>query len=800
MGLPALRQTLGQKSDNAVSVVTITAPPNTVAGDLVIAHLGTWRGYSGVDDAQAVQGDLVIVRAAGPAGDGAIGPTAWVVYWRATTGGSETRSMTMSAATPWGGRAYAYEGDTVDWGDLVVVTGNYPGQVQNTYIPNPSIPAGWTPAGDPTAQVVALGLATHRANVPLANANTGWDGNVGGNTAGPATWEGLRSRFGTGSGTYGAGGSHTMANYNGMTGAAYIATAGVLVQGLRTPLPAFQADQSPADLSVTFDPSATLRYVPPGGYDWDFGDGSTASGVDAPTHVYVAPGQYTVRLTATNGAGSAFVDLVVDVTAPPPIAAFTYVNIGGSLEVVFTDASERADTYAWDFGDGNTSTEASPVHTYAQGGTYTVALTVTNAAGQDTAQQSISVVLGSPPPERPDGVVLDVQVELGTTWESLYCDLAGASWAWGASEDAGYLTVGAPQQLRAVLVDPARRFDPGNASSPDFGLLRTGRQVRVLFGTDIAYQGRLVDIVHDLTFASLTVDDVIAQLGVVDVDTDGPLSLPDAQGASDRIAALAALAGWPTALSDLETDATPLLGSELAERTVWEALVETAQATLGVLATSQAGHLVYRTRASAWAPGDPLVVVGCDLPDGTPADVGTDDIAMASGANRIRNVVSAHRKGTDDPPVVAFDQASIDDYGKRTATADLVVRNQGDLTTWVDLVLGNLKQPAYGGRAVRFVLRDAALAARVVQARFGDLWRLYDTHHGAPIDLTGRLAGLAYEVTASTISVVATLYEDPGLAPAARQSVLDTPAELASGTLENLDPSSGVAVLDHVAP
>lgn len=76
-------------------------------------------------------------------------------------------------------------------------------------------------------------------------------------------------------------------------------------------------------------------------------------------------------------------------TVDAPNAAFTSAVDG--LTVTFTDGSIGADTYSWDFGDGNTSTDASPSHTFAEGGTFTVALTVTNAGGSDTSSEEIMV-------------------------------------------------------------------------------------------------------------------------------------------------------------------------------------------------------------------------------------------------------------------------------------------------------------------------------------------------------------------------------------------------------------------------
>lgn len=65
-----------------------------------------------------------------------------------------------------------------------------------------------------------------------------------------------------------------------------------------------------------------------------------------------------------------------------PVASFQYnVSADNFLEVTFTNYSQNASAYSWDFGDGNTSTEKDPVHLYADAGTYTVKLTASNAAG-----------------------------------------------------------------------------------------------------------------------------------------------------------------------------------------------------------------------------------------------------------------------------------------------------------------------------------------------------------------------------------------------------------------------------------
>ena len=130
---------------------------------------------------------------------------------------------------------------------------------------------------------------------------------------------------------------------------------------------------------------------------WDFGDGGTSTAQN-PSHTYGAAGTYTVTLTVTDDAGAtdtASQDVTVSSGSnAPPTADFTYTTT--DLAVDFTDQSTDSDgsivSWAWDFGDGGTSTAQNPSHTYGADGTYTVSLTVTDDAGAtDSASQDVTV-------------------------------------------------------------------------------------------------------------------------------------------------------------------------------------------------------------------------------------------------------------------------------------------------------------------------------------------------------------------------------------------------------------------------
>lgn len=148
---------------------------------------------------------------------------------------------------------------------------------------------------------------------------------------------------------------------------------------------------------VTFTDLTTVQpYGNAAQWQWSFGDGST-SNQQNPTHVYNAPGQYQVHLQTTSSTGCVD-DTTITITVPPLIqAGFTFPNNGCGLAQVFQDQTQLIgggsfQSWSWNFGDGNTSSQQHPSHTYANPGTYTVTLISTNNAGcSDTATQQLTL-------------------------------------------------------------------------------------------------------------------------------------------------------------------------------------------------------------------------------------------------------------------------------------------------------------------------------------------------------------------------------------------------------------------------
>jgi PKD repeat protein len=135
-------------------------------------------------------------------------------------------------------------------------------------------------------------------------------------------------------------------------------------------------------------------------YYWNFGDG-TYSALENPVHTYTWPGTFTVSLTVTGPGGSdtETKTSLINTNVQAPDADFSASPTTGlnPLHVFFTDQSTgnlTGITYAWNFGDGATSTAQNPDHTYTADGLYTVSLAITTVNGADTETKTSLINVG----------------------------------------------------------------------------------------------------------------------------------------------------------------------------------------------------------------------------------------------------------------------------------------------------------------------------------------------------------------------------------------------------------------------
>jgi PKD repeat protein len=127
-------------------------------------------------------------------------------------------------------------------------------------------------------------------------------------------------------------------------------------------------------------------------YAWDFGDGNTSS-QQFPSHTF-ALGTYSVCLTVTGASCTDTYCQTITVGGPACNAYFySYVDsLNSTLYVVnLSNNTSGTLTYAWDFGDGNTSNLQYPSHTYANVGMYTVCLTVADMFCTSTYCDTIGI-------------------------------------------------------------------------------------------------------------------------------------------------------------------------------------------------------------------------------------------------------------------------------------------------------------------------------------------------------------------------------------------------------------------------
>lgn len=129
---------------------------------------------------------------------------------------------------------------------------------------------------------------------------------------------------------------------------------------------------------------------------WYFGDGGSSTEQN-PSYLYQDTGRFTVTLIVNNNGCRDTLRIRDYITIKPPIARF--IDSSGCIDPFtrkFIDRSVGATQWFWDFGDGNTSTQQHPVHTYAHAGTYTVQLVVKNDTCEHETRRDVHIIAETP--------------------------------------------------------------------------------------------------------------------------------------------------------------------------------------------------------------------------------------------------------------------------------------------------------------------------------------------------------------------------------------------------------------------
>jgi len=294
-------------------------------------------------------------------------------------------------------------------------------------------------------------------------------------------------------------------------------------------------------LTVQFADSSTGTVS---GWSWDFGDGETGSD-QHPARIYSTAGTYTVSLTVSgNGDSNTRVKPAYVVVAEnAPEADFSAAPTTGTapLSVDFSDASTGTITQrSWNFGDGETSPDEDPAHSYLAPGSYTVSLTVDGPGGTSTETKDSYIVVE---PEPVSTYAISGRI-LGDDTAGIVVNLSGDQ-TMTAIADSGGAYIFPGLSSGTYTVTPFSRgiqFEPASSSHTisvfdvtgvDFTLKRQSLSIRSAYAVpnQVAADGEtpallLVQVFHPAgneNISSVAVDLSAIGGGVQEMSDDGAL-------------------------------------------------------------------------------------------------------------------------------------------------------------------------------------------------------------------------------------------------------------------------------------
>lgn len=179
---------------------------------------------------------------------------------------------------------------------------------------------------------------------------------------------------------------------------------------------------------------------------WDFGDGSDTATQSYPSHIYQKPGKYKITLSTYgyNGLSGTYID---SIEVKQPLAQISSNVFQGCLSqtVTFSSATQSANNYLWDFGDGTINTGNAPLaHSYSSAGIYTPRLIAKDDRGcaasaelnQKIVIDSLSIAIKGIPPLVCDSALINFTPDVYSYAQSKLATPLFYKWDFGTGKTA----------------------------------------------------------------------------------------------------------------------------------------------------------------------------------------------------------------------------------------------------------------------------------------------------------------------------------------------------------------------------
>ncbi|MFB6279327.1 MAG: PKD domain-containing protein [Salinibacter sp.] len=180
-----------------------------------------------------------------------------------------------------------------------------------------------------------------------------------------------------------------------------LVAGGLFLAGCGATAPVVESVSGPDTLETdetgTFEASIRNDADEPLTYTWEFGDGTSGSGLLV-NHSYNSTGRYSIRFEASNEGGSDSDTISVRVVPPPQPASITSVNAtpnpvdeGERVRFSSNVQGDSPISQSWSFGDGSSAMGQTATHTYDEPGQYTARLEASNDVGSDSRTVTVRV-------------------------------------------------------------------------------------------------------------------------------------------------------------------------------------------------------------------------------------------------------------------------------------------------------------------------------------------------------------------------------------------------------------------------